>query len=118
MSYFRGRGFSSNQLFHQAKSHSRFSQKKSLNRCQKCFLNGDLQEQVYILSPPSYSHPSHQVLRLQQALYDLKQLPKSGLQNLVLLLLSWILLLALMTHPYLFDVLIVSMFSFFSMLMI
>jgi len=43
------------------------------------FLNGDLQEEVYVHQPPSFSDPRHvgQVLRLRKALYALKQAPRA-----------------------------------------
>ena len=36
------------------------------------FLNGDLQEEVYMQPPPSYPHSGSQVCRLCRALYGLK----------------------------------------------
>ena len=36
------------------------------------FLNGDLQEEVYMQPPPSYPHSVNQVCRLRHALYGLK----------------------------------------------
>ena len=36
------------------------------------FLNGDLQEEVYVQPPPGYPHSGSQVCRLRRALYDLK----------------------------------------------
>ena len=36
------------------------------------FLNGDLQEEVYMQPLPGYSHSGHQVCRLRRALYGLK----------------------------------------------
>jgi hypothetical protein len=39
------------------------------------FLNGNLQEEVYVHQPPGFSDPKHpgKVLRLKNALYGLKQ---------------------------------------------
>ena len=39
------------------------------------FLNGDLQEEVYMQPPPSYQHSGSQVCCLRRALYGLKQPP-------------------------------------------
>ena len=39
------------------------------------FLNGDLQEEVYMEPPPSVSHDSGYVCKLKKALYDFKQAP-------------------------------------------
>lgn len=37
------------------------------------FLNGDLQEEIYMHPPPSYSHSPNQMCKLQRAFYGLKQ---------------------------------------------
>ncbi|XP_054817787.1 uncharacterized mitochondrial protein AtMg00810-like [Prosopis cineraria] len=39
------------------------------------FLNGDLEEEVYIKPPPGYQHPKDKVCCLRRALYGLKQAP-------------------------------------------
>ena len=39
------------------------------------FLNGDIQEEVYVQPPPSYPHLGSQVCCLRHALYGLKQAP-------------------------------------------
>nr|GEZ66294.1 hypothetical protein [Tanacetum cinerariifolium] len=41
------------------------------------FLNGDLNEEVYMKSPPSVAHQSGEVYKLQKALYELKQAPRA-----------------------------------------
>ena len=45
------------------------------------FLNGDLQEEVYVQPPPGYPHSDSQVCRLRHALYDLKQAPRAWFEK-------------------------------------
>ena len=45
------------------------------------FLNGDLQEEVYMQPPPSYQHSGSQVCCLRCALYGLKQAPRAWFEN-------------------------------------
>ena len=45
------------------------------------FLNGDLQEEVYMQTSPSYPHSSNQVCHLWRALYGLKQTPQAWFEN-------------------------------------
>lgn len=49
------------------------------------FLNGDLQEEVYMKPPPGYAHPPQKVCRLRRALYGLNKLPEPGLPSSALL---------------------------------
>ena len=43
------------------------------------FLNGDLNEEIYVSQPPGFTvaGQAHKVLRLQKALYGLKQAPRA-----------------------------------------
>jgi hypothetical protein len=47
------------------------------------FLNGDLNEEVYMQPPPRLSHPTNKVCRLRQALYGLKQAPRAGFAKFI-----------------------------------
>jgi histone deacetylase 1/2 len=55
------------------------------------FLNGELEEQVYISQPPSYMDTKFptKVCRLRKALYGLKQAPRAWFQLLSYVLLQW-----------------------------
>ena len=41
------------------------------------FLNGDLEEEVYLKPPQGFEHPPQKVCRLRKALYGLKQSPRT-----------------------------------------
>ncbi|GKV41760.1 hypothetical protein SLEP1_g49252 [Rubroshorea leprosula] len=41
------------------------------------FLNGDLEEEVYMKPPPGFNHPPSKVCRLRRVLYGLKQSPRA-----------------------------------------
>ena len=50
------------------------------------FLNGDLDEEVYIRQPDVFILPGNEdkVCKLKRSLYGLKQAPKNGIRNLML----------------------------------
>ena len=41
------------------------------------FLNGDIEEEIYMRPPAGYSRPPNKVCKLQRALYGLKQAPQA-----------------------------------------
>ncbi|GJZ13047.1 retrovirus-related pol polyprotein from transposon TNT 1-94 [Tanacetum coccineum] len=60
------------------------------NGCQKLFLNGDLQEEVFVSQPEGFEdqdNPTH-VYRLKKALYGLKQAPRAWYDTLSKFLLA------------------------------
>ena len=52
------------------------------------FLNGDLQEKVYMAPPPSISHDSGYVCQLKKALYGLKQAPRAWFEKFYIVISS------------------------------
>jgi hypothetical protein len=52
------------------------------------FLNGDLQEEVYMAPPPSISHDSGYVYKLKKALYGLKQAPRAWFEKFFIVISS------------------------------
>ena len=61
------------------------------NECEKCFfLNGFINEEVYVEQPPrfeSFNFPNH-VFKLKKALYGLKQAPRAWYERLNKFLIS------------------------------
>ena len=57
---------------------------------ENAFLNGDLQEEVYMVQPPGFMNPQHPqyVFRLNKVLYGLKQAPRAWFHKLRLALLD------------------------------
>lgn len=55
------------------------------------FLNGSLDEEVYMYQPPSYEDPSFptNICKLNKAIYGLKQAPRAWTSTLKSALLSW-----------------------------
>jgi len=53
------------------------------------FLNGDLQEEVYMAPSPGISHDSGYVCKLKKALYGLKQAPRAWFEKFSIVILSF-----------------------------
>jgi hypothetical protein len=54
------------------------------------FLNGVIQEEVYVMQPPGFENPKypHRVCKLSKALYRLKQAPRAWYARLKMFLLE------------------------------
>ena len=57
-------------------------------RIKTSFLNGDLQEEIYMEPPPGFSHDSRYVCKLKKALYGLQQVPHAWFEKFIVVICS------------------------------